>query len=74
MATNTALTAVENKIPDHGQYIIIPEFNKLTAKKFTARLKQENLATKDGIFDFVKKDNFNDGAQIYLIFESLYYA
>ena len=27
--TTTALTAVENKIPDHSKYITTPEFNKL---------------------------------------------
>ena len=32
-----------------------PEFNKLTAEKFTERLKQENFATKADISDFVKK-------------------
>ena len=30
LATTTALTAVENKIPDHCKYITTPEFNKLT--------------------------------------------
>ena len=29
--TTTALTAVENKIPDHNKYITTPELNKLTA-------------------------------------------
>ena len=46
----TALTAVENKIPDHCEYIITQEFNKLTAENFTARLKQANLATKGDRF------------------------
>ena len=31
LSTNTALTAVEKKIPGHGKYITTPEFNKLTA-------------------------------------------
>ena len=42
LATNTALTAVENKKPDHGQYITTPEFNKLTVENFTTKLKQAN--------------------------------
>ena len=71
MATNFALTAVENKIPDgsnldkktdrntkinefeknltdhnHDKYIITPEFNKLTAETFAARLAQSHLVTK----------------------------
>ena len=39
LATTAALAAVENKIPDHSKDIPTPEFNKLTAKKFTLRLK-----------------------------------
>ena len=35
------------------------EFNKLTAGKFTARLKQANLATKDDTADFIKKTDFD---------------
>ena len=42
LATNTTLTAVENKKPDHGKYITTPEFNKLTVENFTTRLKQAN--------------------------------
>ena len=30
IATFTALTTVENKIPSHSKYITTPEFNKLT--------------------------------------------
>ena len=70
LATTTAFTAVENKIPNvsnlvkktdyntkvneiekkttnqnHGKYITTPEFNKLTAQNFAARLAQANLAT-----------------------------
>ena len=56
LATNTVLTAVENEIPDHSKYITTPEFNKLTAEHFTAKLKQANLATIGDIVDFVKKD------------------
>ena len=43
---NTSINEVENKIPDHAKYITTPEFNKLTAQHFAARLKQVNLVTK----------------------------
>ena len=68
LATTSALSAVENKIPNvskkpdydtkvneiekkitdhkHGKYITTPEFNKLTAETFAARLAQANLVTK----------------------------
>ena len=36
----------QNKIPNQDKYITTPEFNKLTAANFTARLKQANLVTK----------------------------
>ena len=45
---------------DHNKYISTPEFNKLIAENFTARLKQANLTTKDDIADFVKKTDFHD--------------
>ena len=60
LATNTALTVVEDKIPDQSKYITTPEFNKLTAENFTARLKQANLTTKSDIASFVKKTDFDD--------------
>ena len=46
LATTAALTAVENKTPDHSKYITAPEFNKLVAENFTARLKQGNLSSR----------------------------
>ena len=39
----TKIGEVEIKIPNHDQYITTPEFNKLTAENFAARLKQANL-------------------------------
>ena len=41
---------------DHGIYIITQELNKLTADNFAARLKQANLASKNDIANFVKKE------------------
>ena len=34
---NSKISEVENKIPNHNKYITTPEFDKLTAKSFTAR-------------------------------------
>ena len=49
---NTKISEVENRIPNHDKYIITPEFNKLAAENFTARLKETNLVNKT---DFDKK-------------------
>ena len=45
---------------DHDKYITTPEFNKLKAENFAARLAQVNLASKSHIANFVKKINFDD--------------
>ena len=60
LATTTAVTAVENKIPDHSKYVTTPEFYKITAESFTARLAQANLASKNNIPNFLKKTDFYD--------------
>ena len=49
---NRKISEVENKIPNDDKNITTPEFNKLTAENFKARLKQTNLVTKT---DFDKK-------------------
>ena len=49
---NTKISEVENKIPNHNKYVTTPEFNKLRAENFTARLKEANLVTKS---DFDEK-------------------
>ena len=54
------LTAVENKIPDHSKHIATPEFNKLLAENFAARLEQAALASKYDTTNFVKKTDFDD--------------
>ena len=51
---------MENKIPYHSKNITTPEFNKLTAEHFAARLTQANLSSKIDIDSFVKKINFDD--------------
>ena len=58
--TTTAVTAVENKISDRSKYVTTPEFNKITAEHFTARLAQANLAIKNDIANFLKKTDFDD--------------
>ena len=56
--TSIAVTAVENEIPEHSNYITNPEFIKLAAEHFTGRLAKPNLASKNGIANFVKTDRF----------------
>ena len=43
---NTKIIEVDNKIPNHDKHVTTPEFIKLTAENFTARVKQANLETK----------------------------
>ena len=45
---NTKVTKIEKKLTNHthGKYITAPEFNKLTAETFAARLTKANLVTK----------------------------
>ena len=53
---------IGNKITndhDHDKYITTQEFHKLTSENFTARLKQEYLASKNDIANSVKKTDFD---------------
>ena len=43
---DTKFSELENKIPDHANYITTQEFNKLTAEHFAVRLKRANLVSK----------------------------
>ena len=45
---DTKISELEKKLTDlnHDKYITTPEFNKLTAENFAARLAQANLITK----------------------------
>ena len=54
---NTKISETEQKITDHDhdKYITTPEFNKLTAENFAARLTQANLASKNDISNFKKR-------------------
>ena len=51
--SDTKISEVENKVPNHDKHITTPEFNKLTAENFIARLKEANLETKT---DFLIKN------------------
>ena len=55
----TKIWEIEKKVTNHihDKYITTPEFNKLTAKSFAARLAQANLITKTD-FD-IKLINLN---------------
>ena len=59
---NTNINEIEKKITDHNHdtYATTPEFNNSTSKKFTARLKQANLASKRHIGNFVNKADFDN--------------
>ena len=52
-------TEIGKKLTDrnHDIYITTPEFNKLTAKHFSAKLKQVNLVTKTDFDDKLKNLN-----------------
>ena len=56
---NTKVTEIENELTDHNhdKHITTPEFNKLTAENFAARLKQANLVTKTDFDDKLKSLN-----------------
>ena len=54
---NTKISEAENKIPDHSKYITTPEFNKLTAENFAARLKQADLVKKTDFDNNLKSFN-----------------
>ena len=62
---DTKINEIEKKITDHNhdKYITTPEFNKLTAENFAARLAQVNLVTKtdfeDKLINLNKKTNSN---------------
>ena len=59
---NTKISETEKKTTDHDhdKYITTPEFNKLTAGSFAARLAYANLANKSDITNFVKQIDFDE--------------
>ena len=54
---NTKINGIEKKITDgsHDKYITTPEFNKLTAENFAAKLAQGNLVTKPDFDNKLRK-------------------
>ena len=56
---NTNINEIEKEITEHSQdqHITIPEFNKLTAENFAARLAQANLVTKTDFDNKLKNLN-----------------
>ena len=59
---DTEISGVEKKTldHDHGKFITMQEFNKLTADNFATRLAQVKLTTKADIADFVKETDFDN--------------
>ena len=59
---STKNSEIKKKIyVDHhhdNKYYTTQELNKSTSEKFTARLKQANLASKNCIANFLQKDRF----------------
>ena len=43
---DTKVTEIENKLNNHDKYITTPDFNKLAANVFNARLARANLVKK----------------------------
>ena len=57
---NTEFSEIDIKVTtDHTKYTT-EEFNKLTSKNFAARLAQANLASKNGIANFLKETDFDN--------------
>ena len=56
---STKISETDKKLTDHihDKYITNPEFNKLTAENFAARLKQANLVTNTDFYDKLKSLN-----------------
>ena len=58
---NTKINEIQKTVTDcsHDKYITTPEFNKLTAESFAARVAQANLVTKTDFHDKLKNLNKN---------------
>ena len=74
---NTTISKNETKLTDHNheKYITTPEFNKVTAENFAAKLKQANLVTKTDFDDKLKslnqKNNSNKTKHLLVVNEFL---
>ena len=58
--TKISKTEKKNTNHDHDKYITTPKFNKLTTKRFAARIAQANLASQNDITAVVKKIDFDE--------------
>ena len=69
---DTKANEIEKKITNHNhdKYITTPEFNKLTAEHFAARLARENLVTKADFDDKLKHYLINH--LIYILINHLF--
>ena len=65
--TTTALTAVVNKILGHSNYITNPEFNKLLAERFAARIKTVKKTNFDGKLKTLNKKLLQIKQKMYLL-------
>ena len=52
------LKKVNNINHDHAKCITTLKFDKLMSEHFATRLRQANLASKNDIANFIKKDRF----------------
>ena len=59
---NTNITEIKKKVTGHkhDKDITTPEFKKLTAETFAARLEQANLASQSDIANFINKIDFDN--------------
>ena len=60
LALTQKLMKLKRKLLIIIKYITAPEFNKLTPKNLTARLKRANLASKNDIANYVNKTDFDN--------------
>ena len=64
---NAKISEIENKMTtdhDHDKYITTQEFNKLSAKNFTARLAEANLVSINDFANLINEINFDNKLKI----------
>ena len=58
LLAKSKLNRIEQNRIDHDKYITTQEFETLTSKNFTARLKQSNFRKQKQYCEFPKNDQF----------------
>ena len=58
LLAKSKLNRIEQNRIDHDKYITTQEFETLTSKNFTARLKQSNFSKQNQYCEFPKNDQF----------------